>query len=169
MYHLTFPNISHKSRYREMIEEWKNFETPDAPNALFQWSNFEEFLKITEDNMHVPSWVPATLFFFMEDDEILWAIQISHHINNPMLSLEWSCVGHMGYGLRPSARGKWLAKIMLALGLTEAKKLWIDDIIISANEDNIASWKTIESCGGKYIKTIDQDGKDLKVYSIYVS
>ncbi len=55
---------------------------------------------------------------------------------------------------------------MLRLGLIEANKLGIEKVLISAHEDNIASWKTIESCGGEYIKTIPNEGKNLKVYWI---
>lgn len=168
MFHLEFPNISHKSAYLEMIEEWKNFEdTPTSPSALFRGENFEEFLKITEQNTQANSLgIPATLFFFMNDNDILWAIQIRHHTNHPNLSREGWAGGHIGYGLRPSARGKWLAREMLTLGLIEAWKLWITEVLISADEDNPASWKTIESCGGVYDGSIVKDGKALKIYYI---
>ncbi len=58
---------------------------------------------------------------------------------------------------------------MLRLGLIEAQKTGINKILISALEERIASWKTIESSGGKYVKTIDEDGKNLKVYWIKAS
>lgn len=58
---------------------------------------------------------------------------------------------------------------MLALGLIQARKLGIQKVLISAHEDNIASWKTIESCGGEYIKTIPDEEKNLKVYEITLS
>jgi predicted acetyltransferase len=47
--------------------------------------------------------VNSTLFFFMLDDYILGAIQIRHHIDHPYLR---ESGGHIGYSLRPSARGK---------------------------------------------------------------
>lgn len=55
---------------------------------------------------------------------------------------------------------------MLRLGIIEARKLGIQDILISALEERIASWKTIERLSGIYIKSIDEDGKNLKVYWI---
>jgi predicted acetyltransferase len=46
--------------------------------------------------------VPATLFFLTnQNDHILGAIQIRHHINHPNL-IEMG--GHIGYGIRPSER-----------------------------------------------------------------
>lgn len=168
MLHLTFPDISHQSRYLDMIEEWRNFETtPTSPRRLFAGENYEEFLSIVKQDMGDSlRWVNSTLFFFMDDEKILGAIQIRHTIDHPNLSLEWWCGGHIGYGLRPSARGQWLAREMLRLWLTEAQKLGIERVLISAHEDNPASWKTIESSGGEYIKTIDDEGKNLKVYWI---
>ena len=45
MHSLIPPDISHKSRYLDMIEEWKNFETiPTSPANLFMGDTFEEFL-----------------------------------------------------------------------------------------------------------------------------
>lgn len=165
MLQLEFPNISHKSEYLAMIAEWKDFEpTPTSPGRLFVWESYEEFLQIIEQDVtNSPRWVNSSLFFFMEDTSLLGAIQIRHHINHPHLS-SWGW--HIGYGLRPNARGKWLAKEMLALGLIEAKKLWIEKVMIGANDDNPASWKTIESCGGIFEKFTLHEWKKSRIYWI---
>jgi predicted acetyltransferase len=151
-----------------MIEEWKKFETtPTSPTVLFRGNDYDDFLKIIEQNVISNQLgVPATLFFFMEDENILWAIQVRHHIDHPRLSLEWEGHGHIGYWLRPSARGKWLASEMLRLWLIEAKKLGIETVVISADEDNPASWRTIEKCGWKLIDMKVNDGKNQKIYTI---
>lgn len=171
MLHLSFPNISHKSEYLAVMDEWKAFEaTPTSPSALFRWTNYEEFLEIIEQNtLSNQLGVPATFFFFMDDEHILGGIQVRHSINHPNLSIEGWWGGHIGYWLRPSARGQWLSREMLRLGLIETQKLGIQEVLISAHEDNIASWKTIESCGGEYIKTIPDKEKNLKVYEIIFS
>ncbi len=168
MPHLTFPDITHKSRHLDMIAEWKDFPDPRRnPGRLFMWENYEEFLEIVNNDLtNNQKWINGSLFFFMDDDEILGAIQIRHHIDHPRLSLEWECGGHIGYGLRPSARGKWLAREMLSFWLIEARKLGIEKVLISADEDNPASWKTIESCGWIYLKSIIKEGRQLKVYWI---
>jgi predicted acetyltransferase len=38
--------------------------------------------------------------------------------------------------------------------------------MISANEDNPASWKTIERCGGIFDKIVMKDEEPLKLYYI---
>ncbi len=168
MLRLTFPHISHRSLYLDMIEEWENFEsTPTSPWRLFVGESYEKFLDIiTTDITANLNGVNSTLFFFMEDEYILRAIQVRHHIEHPRLSLEWEGHGHIGYGLRPSSRGKWLAKEMLRLGLLESKKLGIQSVVISADEDNPASWKTIERCGWVFIQMKVNDGKNQKIYTL---
>lgn len=170
MLYLTFPNISHKSRYLDMIREWRNFEEiPTSPRRLFAWETYEEFLGIIEeDRVNNGWWVNSTLFFFMDDEDILWALQIRHHIDHPRLSVDGDGWGHIGYGLRPSARGRWLAKEMLRLWLEEARKLSLEKVLISADETNLASWKTIETCGWILDRIIwrERDQKNLKLYWI---
>lgn len=168
MLHLTFPDISHKSRYLDMIEEWRNFEeVPTSPANLFMWESYEDFIRLVESkHFFWPESIPSDLLFFMDDDEILGAIDIRHGIDHPALSIDGWAAWHIGYGLRPSARGRWLAKEMLALWLEEARKLSLSEVVISAFEDNPPSWKTIEKCGWKFLKTKEKDRKPLKIYTI---
>ena len=121
MLKLEFPNASHEAAYNSMIEEWRAYEyTPTAPSRLFSGVDFKEFLEIvTGDPTCKPPFVPASLFFLMDGDDILGAIQIRHHIKHPDLVYS----GHISYGIRPSARKKGYAKTILAFGLEEAKKL----------------------------------------------
>ena len=51
--------------------------------------------------------------------------------------------GHIGYGIRASERGKGYATKMLELTLIEAKKLGINEVLITCNPDNIASQKVV--------------------------
>ncbi len=123
------------------MEEW----TPSSPWALFRWESFEEFLQLAKDDIEKGNrhGVPATLFFLVnEENRILGAIQIRHHINHPNLIEMW---WHIGYGIRPSERGKWYATEMLKLALIESQKLWLDRVLITCDDENIPSYKVIES------------------------
>lgn len=165
MFHLSFPNFLHKKLYIDMLDEWKSFESiSSSPGRLFSWDTYEEFLSIITtyltDNS---SWVNSTLFFFLDGDDILWAIQIRHHIDHPDLQ---DSGGHIGYGLRPSARGKGYAKNMLKLGLDEARKMWLKRVLLSADDDNPTSWKTIEANGGVFERMTEKNGKLLRIYWI---
>lgn len=162
---LEFPNLSHKQSYLEMISEWASFETvPTSPGRLFVGENFEDFLSIIQkDITENPNGVNSHLFFLLENERILWAIQIRHHIDHPHL-IETG--GHIGYGIRPSERGKWYATEMLRLALLEAKKLWIERVLITCYDDNIASAKVIENNGGVFERYAEKEGKKLRRYWI---
>lgn len=62
--------------------------------------------------------------------------------------------GHIGYSIRPSERGKGLGKEQLHLGLLEARKRGLDYVLITCDETNEASRRTILANGGKYDNTI---------------
>ena len=154
MLRLEFPNESHKAQWEEMFEEWRKYESiPTSPWLLFKGENFEEFLDYVQ---HTSQWgyngkTQSTLYFWIVGDKIIWAIDIRHNIIHPSLR-DYS--GHIGYWVRPSERGKWYATQMLALWLIEAKKLWIEKVLISCHPDNPVSQKVILKNGWVYEKTV---------------
>ena len=176
---LEFPNLSHKQSYLDMISEWASFEDvrETSPGRLFAGQDFEELLDIvTQDVTNNSQWVNSHLFFLVdrrpwvnevnrgvENERILWAIQIRHHIDHPNLI---EAGGHIGYGIRPSERGKWYATEMLRLALPEAKKIGLQKLLITCDEDNIASAKVIENNGGIFERFVEKDGKKMRRYWI---
>jgi len=56
--------------------------------------------------------------------------------------------GHIGYGVKPSERGKGYATTILAETLLEAKKQGIDKALITVNKTNTASANVIKKNGG---------------------
>lgn len=168
---LIFPNISHKSAYLDMLAEWKATEEfrqwHVSPGALFRRETYEEFLKIAKDDLtENHRGVPATLFFVMDGERILGGIQIRHSIDSPNLR-EYG--GHIGYGIRPSERRKGYATEMLRLALIEARKLWLDRVMLGCYDDNIGSYKTIEKNGWIFERYTEVEGKKSRVYWITLS
>ncbi len=79
--------------------------------------------------------------------------------------------GHIGYGIRPTEREKGYAKVLLYLVLQECNKLGLEKVILTANESNPASWKTIEALGGVFEKKVPnkyEEGEILCKYWINV-
>lgn len=90
--------------------------------------------------------VPSTLLFLTDDAEtkLFGAIDIRHRLNDYLLAFG----GHIGYGIVPSERGKGYAKMQLGLALPVAKSLGINRVLITCDDDNTASARTIEALGG---------------------
>lgn len=158
MLRLEFPNESHSKMYEDMIVEWSKEDDfhDTSPWALFAWSNFQDFLKITRK---ISKWedtekTKSTLFFLVDDKQIIWWIDLRNNIKKPTLrDFGW----HIGYWVRPSERKKWYATKMLQLWLVEAKKIWINKVLVSCHPDNLASEKVIIQNGGVYDTTMKLD------------
>ncbi len=61
-----------------------------------------------------------------------------------------SWAGHVGYGIRPSARRRGLGGWALGRVLDEARGTGMDRVLAVCAVDNAASVKTIERCGGAF-------------------
>ena len=111
--------------------------------------------------------VPSTTYFAIRksDGKLVGVIDLRHHIDHPILGT-WG--GHCGYSVRPSERGKGYAGEMLRLNIEKARERGIRKMLITCNESNAASEKTILRNGGVFEKTIDVDGEILKRYWIDV-
>ncbi|CRH94636.1 Predicted acetyltransferase [Chlamydia trachomatis] len=56
--------------------------------------------------------------------------------------------GHIGYSVKPEARGKGYAKVMLAQGISVAISKNIDKVLVTCSVDNPASRAVIIANGG---------------------
>lgn len=88
--------------------------------------------------------VPATYWWITEGDTYLGAITLRHALNEFLLR----AAGNIGYGVRPSARRRGLATWALGAVLPEARALGLDRVLVTCEDDNVASARTIENCGG---------------------
>jgi predicted acetyltransferase len=61
--------------------------------------------------------------------------------------------GHIGYAVRPSRRGQGHASRALALAVRRAAELGLDRVLLTCDEPNVASARTIERNGGVYEDT----------------
>lgn len=166
MLELQFPHERHREMYDDMIEEWKNFEeTPTSPGLLFKWDDYDSFLQYIRDikEWRISDRTASSLYFWVDGEKIIWAIDIRHNIDHPDLK---NYGGHIGYWIRPNERKKWYATEMLGLGILEAKYLWVNKILIAHHPENIASEKVILKNGWKYFETKTKGDEIYKKYWI---
>ena len=67
-----------------------------------------------------------------------------HRVNESLLVVG----GHIGYAVRPSARRRGVATAALRLALGMAARLGIDPALVTCEDDNVASARTIEANAG---------------------
>ncbi|BCJ62219.1 GNAT family N-acetyltransferase [Micromonospora endophytica] len=88
--------------------------------------------------------VHASFWWIVEDDSVLGAISLRYRLNDFLLRAG----GHIGYGIRPSARGRGLATWALGRVLGHAAARGMDRCLITCHVDNPASARVIERRGG---------------------
>ncbi len=110
-------------------------------------------------------WVPATLYFLVNDaGRILGAIHFRHELNDFLKHFG----GHIGYGVRKSERRKGYATLMLKMMLDVAREKGYKRVFISCHDDNVGSAKTIENNGGKSYTTSTHAGRLFRQYWVEV-
>jgi predicted acetyltransferase len=88
--------------------------------------------------------VNASYWWIVEDSHYAGAISLRHALNDFLLRAG----GHIGYGVRPSARGRGLATWALRSVLPHARALGLENVLVTCDDDNAASALTIERAGG---------------------
>jgi len=124
-------------------------ESINGSRGLHHYDKYEEWLWLVNecskpDNTLLG--VQASSYFAVKNDgTVVGCIELRHTLNE---SLAVSG-GHIGYSVVPKERRKGYATRMLTQVLTMAKEAGIDKVLLTCDVDNIASYKTIEKCGGK--------------------
>ena len=85
--------------------------------------------------------------WIVEDGRVLGGIALRHGAE------QVGNVGHIGYGIRPSARRRGLGTWALGQILNEAQNLGMERVLVVCASDNIASARMIERQGGVLERT----------------
>jgi predicted acetyltransferase len=101
--------------------------------------------------------VPSTQLWWVDGTTYLGRLSIRHSLTQWLRDYG----GHIGYGVRPSARRQGHATAMLAASLPLANRLGIDPALLTCDDTNVASRKVIEACGGVLA---DQRGIKLRYW-----
>lgn len=119
--------------------------------------DLDKFKKI---EIATENYVPAYQYLFVRksNEKILGMLNLRLELNEYLLNYG----GHIGYSIAPSERQKGYATQMLALGLKKAKTMGISSLLITCDDTNIASARTIEKNHGVLEnKIVEPNGKIL--------
>ena len=154
--------------YADEITKYKEESLKESPlingsAGLNRFSSIEDWLeelKKRSSEATVPEGlVPSSTYLGVreKDNYIVGMIDIRHYLNEYLTQVG----GNIGYSVRKTERNKGYAKQMLKLALEKCKELKIKKVLITCDEDNIASEKVILSANAKFedIRCIDDENK----------
>ena len=148
---LVVPSVKLESEFLVFFEDFAAKDIGNIESYLLCQNDFSSYIQSLTDEsngINLPEgYVPCSHFWLIDDNQsILGVVRIRHNINNDFLTLE---AGHIGYDIAPSFRRNGYGTEMLKLALIKAKELGLNQVLLTADEDNIASRKIIESNSGK--------------------
>lgn len=146
----------------------------DAESSMDGTSGLQDYPSAAEWLRHVRSLekpetcpahlVTATLYVCQRitDGCIVGMIDLRHRLNEYLAEYG----GHIGYSTRPDERRKGYAKWMLAHVLSEARRLGLPRVLVTCDDDNEGSRRTIEANGGVFERTATLEDEVLRRYWI---
>ncbi len=96
-------------------------------------------------------WVPNTFFVGVVDGVVVGRLSLRHSLNNFLAKVG----GHIGYGVIPSKRRNGYATEMLRQVIPICATLGISKALVTCDEQNMASRKVIEACGGMFESIVE--------------
>ena len=134
----------------------------DRLSSIEDW--LEELNKRSCEDTVPEGLVPSSTYLGIreKDNYIVGMIDIRHYLNEYLTQVG----GNIGYSVRKTERNKGYAKQMLKLALEKCKELKIKKVLITCDEDNIASEKVILSANAKLEDIRNVDGENKKRFWI---
>ena len=171
MFKLVKPELCYKKSAILYIEELLSYNSAIHGTGFLdrylessgyeEWLDEIRYLEFNSDS----SKVSASTFFMVDDNDlIIGMVNIRHTLNDKLLFHG----GNIGYSIRPTERGNGYAKIALFLALKECFSLGLTRVLITAEDNNVPSYRTIEALGGVMENKVLDDGKYFRRYWIDV-
>jgi predicted acetyltransferase len=140
--------------------------SPEVPSFLHYYIEgmpFRRYLEILaeqDQGVSLPSaeHVPSTFLFAFVGSRIVGRVSIRHSLNEFLERVG----GHIGYVVVPEfrRRGYATAILQMALPIARAKCAGADRVLVTCDDDNVGSIRTIEKNGGVLENVVS--GPDLK-------
>jgi len=113
-------------------------------------ADLAEFLRACADGEDAakvaPGFVPQTIYWMVDDaGDAVGMLRLRHHLNDHLLQHG----GHVGYYVRPGARGKGYAKQALRMALERLRAMGVPRALVTVDPTNAPSIRVILANGGR--------------------
>ena len=127
----------------------------DTPSWLSYIEQFSVKDKIPKESPYVE----ASQWLLVDTNKyrVLGMVNIRHYLSEFLLREG----GHIGYSIRPSERGHGYGNIQLKLALEIMNKKGILKVLLTCDDKNLRSIKTIERNGGLLENKIKKDNQEI--------
>jgi predicted acetyltransferase len=95
--------------------------------------------------------VPASTFWLVEEGEFVGIGNLRHRLTESLRRLG----GHIGYAVRPTKWNRGYGTLLLKLLLKEAATQGIDEVLLTCDAANAASFRVMEKNGGVLIDAFE--------------
>jgi len=136
--------------------------SPDVPNFLHYYEEgmpFPRYLEVLAEQRRgehlLPGHVASTFLFAFAGSRITGRVSIRHELNAYLARVG----GHIGYTVVPEFRRKGVATEMLRQAIVIARdELGLERVLLTCDEDNVGSIRTIEKSGGVFESLVADPG-----------
>lgn len=151
--------LSDEAAFLKALDQWDQDPGFTWIRGYENGMDFRKYLHVLEafekDENLPTGFVPDTSLFGFVGAAIVGRVSIRHRLNDHLLKVG----GHIGYGVLPLFRRNGYAKKMLELSLPIARELGINKALLTCDDNNLGSIKTIEANGGVLENKVAVEGK----------
>jgi predicted acetyltransferase len=103
------------------------------------------------------------LYWIVDDGEVVGFLSFRHALNDYLSEVG----GHIGYAVRESRRRQGYASKAVDLALDRAREIGLDRVMVTCDDDNEPSARTIERAGGVLQDVRDQSERGYPLVRRY--
>lgn len=144
------PHAGLADSYRSLVREFSNAGEPLVPFVLaIPADDFGEFLgrlaACARGEGLPPGFVPHSTYWLVENGEVVAVSNLRHELTDALRRHG----GNIGYGVRPSARRRGLATMVLGRTLERARQRGLAEALLTCAKANVGSVRAIQNNGGE--------------------
>ncbi len=136
---------------------WREVHAPGRTDVLRYVEECRRFARGRMEPL-----VPTDTYWVFSGAEMAGELWVRHYLKHTLLRHG----GHVGYAVQPKFRNRGVATAMLRFALERLRELGEVEALVTCDDGNVASARTIEKCGGVRIHDSRVNGRPHRRYLI---